>query len=47
MAALWPERCKAIVSVSGYLITSLKANVQPLPPQAEYGWWYASAGNEF
>lgn len=40
MAALWPERCKAIVSVSGYLITSLKANLQPLPPAAEYGWWY-------
>jgi len=40
MAALWPERCKAIVSVSGYLITSLRANLQPLPPQAEYGWWY-------
>jgi pimeloyl-ACP methyl ester carboxylesterase len=31
---LWPERCKAIVSVSGYLITSLKANLQPLPPKA-------------
>jgi pimeloyl-ACP methyl ester carboxylesterase len=40
MAALWPERCKAIVAVSGYLITSLKANLQPLPPAAEYGWWY-------
>jgi pimeloyl-ACP methyl ester carboxylesterase len=40
MAALWPERCKAIVSVSGYLITSLKANLQPLPPAAELGWWY-------
>ncbi len=40
MAALWPDRCKAIVSVSGYLITSLKANLQPLPPAAEYGWWY-------
>src|ERR1700683_395504 len=40
MAALWPERCKAIVSVSGYLITSLKANLQPLPPNAELGWWY-------
>ena len=40
IAALWPERCKAIVSVSGYLITSLKANLQPLPPAAEYGWWY-------
>ena len=40
MAALWPERCKALVSVSGYLITSLKANLQPLPPQAEWGWWY-------
>src|SRR5271165_6180451 len=40
MAALWPERCKAIVTVSGYLITSLKANLQPLPPKAELGWWY-------
>ncbi len=40
MAALWPERCKAIVSVSGYLITNLKANLQPLPPKAELGWWY-------
>jgi len=40
MAALWPERCKALVSVSGYLITSLKANLQPLPPKAEWGWWY-------
>src|ERR1700736_2459268 len=40
MAALWPERCKALVSVSGYLITSLEFNSQPLPPVAEYGWWY-------
>ena len=40
MAALWPERCKAIVSVSGYLITSIAANEKPLPPVAEYGWWY-------
>ena len=40
MAALWPQRCKALVSVSGYLITNLKANEQPLPPQAELGWWY-------
>jgi len=40
MAALWPERCKALVSVGGYLITSLEANLQPLPPVAEYGWWY-------
>jgi pimeloyl-ACP methyl ester carboxylesterase len=40
IAALWPERCKALVSVSGYLITSLKANLQPLPPKAEWGWWY-------
>jgi len=38
--ALWPERCKAIVGVSGYLITNLKANLQPLPPAAELGWWY-------
>jgi pimeloyl-ACP methyl ester carboxylesterase len=40
IAALWPERCKALVSVSGYLITSLQANLQPLPPVAELGWWY-------
>jgi pimeloyl-ACP methyl ester carboxylesterase len=40
VAALWPERCKALVSVSGYLITSLKANLQPLLPAAELGWWY-------
>jgi pimeloyl-ACP methyl ester carboxylesterase len=40
MAALWPERCKAIVAVSGYLITDLKANQKPLPPQAELDWWY-------
>ncbi|RFM26540.1 alpha/beta fold hydrolase [Deminuibacter soli] len=40
MAALWPERCKALVSVSGYLITNLPANLRPLPPKAESGWWY-------
>ena len=40
VAALWPERCKAVVSVSGYLVTNLKANEQPLPPKAELGWWY-------
>jgi pimeloyl-ACP methyl ester carboxylesterase len=40
VAALWPERCKALVSVSGYLIGSQKANEQPLPPKAELEWWY-------
>ncbi|MCW3127952.1 MAG: alpha/beta hydrolase fold [Bacteroidetes bacterium] len=40
MAALWPERCKGMVSVSGYLIVNLEANKKPLPPQAELGWWY-------
>ena len=40
VAALWPERCKALVSVSGYLITNLEANLKPLPPKAELGWWY-------
>lgn len=40
VAALWPERCRALVAVSGYLITSLEANLKPLPPVAEYGWWY-------
>jgi pimeloyl-ACP methyl ester carboxylesterase len=40
MAALWPERCKALVAVSGYLITNVKAEQEPLPPKAELGWWY-------
>ena len=40
MAVLWPERCKAIVAVSGYLIGSLAANKMPLPPAAEYSFWY-------
>ena len=40
IAALWPERCKAMVSVSGYLIGSPEANKAPLPPKAEYAWWY-------
>jgi pimeloyl-ACP methyl ester carboxylesterase len=40
VAALWPERCKALVSVSGYLIGSQEVNKTPLPPQAELQWWY-------
>jgi len=40
MAAIWPERCKALVSVSGYLIGNRDANRQPLPPAAELQWWY-------
>ena len=40
IAALWPERCNALVSVSGYLIGSPEANKLPLPPTAEYQWWY-------
>jgi len=40
VAALWPERCKALVSVSGYLIGSQEANKMPLPPEAELQWWY-------
>jgi pimeloyl-ACP methyl ester carboxylesterase len=40
MAALWPERCNALVSVSGYLIGSQEAGKMPLPPQAELQWWY-------
>ena len=40
MAALWPERCKAMVSVSGYLIGSQQAGRMPLPPKAELEWWY-------
>lgn len=40
IAALWPERCKAMVAVSGYLIGSQEGNRAPLPPQAELQWWY-------
>jgi pimeloyl-ACP methyl ester carboxylesterase len=40
IAVLWPERCKAIVSVSGYLIGSPQSNKTPLPPMAELAWWY-------
>jgi pimeloyl-ACP methyl ester carboxylesterase len=40
IAALWPERCKALVSVSGYLIGSQEVNKMPLPPEAELRWWY-------
>lgn len=40
MAVLWPDRCKAIVSVSGYLIGSQAAGKAPLPPKAEFEWWY-------
>lgn len=40
MAVLWPQRCKALVSVSGYLIGSQAGNAKPLPPQAELQWWY-------
>ena len=40
IAALWPERCKGLVSVSGYLIGSQESGKIPLPPGAEYQWWY-------
>ena len=40
VAALWPERCKAMVSVSGYLIGNQQAGKVPLPPSAELQWWY-------
>ena len=40
IAALWPERCKALVSVSGYLMGGQEANKMPLPPKAELQWWY-------
>ncbi|WP_368518669.1 alpha/beta fold hydrolase [Rhizobium sp.] len=40
VAALWPERCRSIVSVSGYLIGNQKAGKMPLPPSAELQWWY-------
>ena len=40
VAALWPERVKSLVSVSGYLISSQQIGAKPLPPQAELSWWY-------
>ena len=40
VAAVWPERCKALVSVSGYLIGNQEAGKHPLPPAAELQWWY-------
>jgi pimeloyl-ACP methyl ester carboxylesterase len=40
IAVLWPERCKGLVSVGGYLIGSPAANKMPLPPKAEFAWWY-------
>ncbi len=40
VSALWPERCKATVSVSGYLIGSQEAGKAPLPPRAKLEWWY-------
>jgi pimeloyl-ACP methyl ester carboxylesterase len=40
VAALWPERVEALVSVSGYLIGSQELNKMPLPPEAEFQWWY-------
>jgi pimeloyl-ACP methyl ester carboxylesterase len=40
VAALWPERCRGLVAVSGYLIGSQQAGKLPLPPEAELQWWY-------
>lgn len=40
LAALWPERCRGLVSVSGYLIGNQAAGAEPLPPEAELQWWY-------
>jgi len=40
LAALWPERCTALVSVSGYLLVNREVNKQPLPPKGELSWWY-------
>jgi pimeloyl-ACP methyl ester carboxylesterase len=40
VAALWPERCRALVSVSGYLISGEATGNVPLPPKAELQWWY-------
>ncbi|MFG2946259.1 alpha/beta fold hydrolase [Streptomyces adustus] len=40
IAALWPHRCKALVSATGYLIVNVEANKMPSPPKSEWAWWY-------
>jgi pimeloyl-ACP methyl ester carboxylesterase len=40
LAALWPQRCIGLVSVGGYVMTNLPANLHPLPAKAEHAWWY-------
>lgn len=40
VAALWPNRVDGLVAVSGYIVVNLATNLEPLPPKAEYGWWY-------
>jgi len=40
VAALWPDRCSGLVSVSGYLIGNQATGELPLPPEAELQWWY-------
>jgi pimeloyl-ACP methyl ester carboxylesterase len=40
VAALWPDRVRALVPVSGYIVVNLETNLKPLDPRAEYGWWY-------
>jgi pimeloyl-ACP methyl ester carboxylesterase len=40
VAALWPHRVKALVSVTGYLITNREANENPIAPMSEWAWWY-------
>jgi pimeloyl-ACP methyl ester carboxylesterase len=39
VAVLWPQRCKALTSVSGNLIGSQESGKVPLPPAAELQWW--------
>ncbi|PIM50790.1 hypothetical protein CS062_23215, partial [Roseateles chitinivorans] len=40
MAALWPERCQALVSVSGFLVLDRTTALTPLSPADEFTWWY-------
>ena len=40
IAAIWPDRCRGLVSVSGYLIGSQQSGKTPLPPEGEFQWWY-------
>jgi pimeloyl-ACP methyl ester carboxylesterase len=40
LAALWPDRVRALVSVGGYNIQDIPSSVEPQIPENEYRYWY-------